>query len=78
MHLAVNVLQTSIHLRCLGTSSEGEKNSAQKLTVFPSTKRTSDSWMKNIVMIRVRSIVHPNTVAPPGLDCKYVTAESNK
>ena len=59
-----------------------------KLTVFPSTKRTSDSCMKNIVLIRVRSIVHPNTVvrsivhpntvAPPGLDCKYVTAESKK
>lgn len=49
-----------------------------KLTVFPSAKRTSDSWMKNIVLMRVRSIVHPNTVAPPGLDCKYVTAESKK
>jgi hypothetical protein len=43
--------------------------------VFPSTKRTSDISKKKIVLMSVRSIVHPKTLNPPGLDCKYVTAK---
>lgn len=32
------------------------------------------SSMKNIVLIRPLSTVHPNIVIPPGFACKYITA----
>lgn len=46
----------------------------EKTMVFPRTKRISESSRKKIVLIKERSTVHPNTVRPPGLDCKYVTS----
>jgi hypothetical protein len=46
--------------------------------VFPSTKRTSENSRKKIVLISALSIVHPNMVAPPRLDCIYITAEPSE
>lgn len=43
--------------------------------VLPSTKRTSDNSMKKIVFIRLRSTVQPYKVMPPGLFCRYITAQ---
>ena len=49
-------------------------HSEVKTTVLPSTKVTRESSMKNIVLIRCLSTVHPNIVIPPGFICKYNTA----
>lgn len=46
--------------------------------VFPRTKRTSESSIKNIVLRRDRSTVHPYKVIPPGLFSKYITATTSK
>ena len=46
-----------------------------KTMVFPSTQVTKESSMKKIVLRRALSTVHPNIVIPPGLVCKYITAE---
>lgn len=46
-----------------------------KTMVFPSTQVTKESSIKKIVLRRALSTVHPNIVIPPGLVCKYITAE---
>ena len=46
--------------------------------VFPSKKVIRVSSMKKMVLMSARSTVHPNIVIPPGLVCKYNTANRGK
>lgn len=41
--------------------------------VLPSTKKINDSSMKKMVLISIRSMIHPKTVNPPMFDCTYAT-----